>query len=67
MDILLISEARPPKPETTVVAELDGIVAAMCNKHFFRCTCGDKYVSGVWLSAHITREGIGHRRQMLED
>ena len=66
-DIRLISEQRVTKPETIVIAEVEGIMEASCHKMFFRCTCGDKYVSGVWLASHVLREGTGHRRQIIED
>lgn len=66
-DIILISEARPPKPETQVIAEVEGVIAANCYKHYFRCICGDKFVSSVWLSAHCTKEGTGHRRKIVDD
>lgn len=66
-DIHLISEAKRGKPQTIVIAEFDGLVEVMATANPFRCTCGDRYASMVWLSAHIAREGHGHRREIMED
>ncbi len=66
-DIHLISESRLNKPQTIVVAECEGIVEAVLSSRPFHCTCGEKYASGVWLSAHCDREGHGHRRKIMED
>jgi hypothetical protein len=65
-ELHLISEARLRKPQTIVIAECDGIVEAMLSHNPFRCTCNEKYASMIWLSAHIAREGHGHRRAIVE-
>jgi hypothetical protein len=67
MDIHLESEARLTKPKTIVIAECDGLIETSLPHRPFHCICGDKYASMVWLSSHIAKEGIGHRRQIVED